>query len=104
LSPNLEQVQVNDDVGVPDNGPPLNGPEVTNAALVQVVVAPEQVTTVAPTLLQEEQVPLAVQDVTVEVDPELKPTALQTVCELDSKPVFPTLLQELQVPEVWLDE
>ena len=55
-------------------------------------------------MLQEEQVPLAVQDDTVEVDPELKPTPVQTVCELDSKPVFPTLVQELQVPEVWLDE
>ena len=78
--------------------------ETEKDALVQVVFAPEQVTTVAPTLLQEEQVPLDEQDVTVEVDAELKPTPLQTVCELDSKPVFPTLVQELQVPEVWLDE
>jgi hypothetical protein len=77
---------------------------VTNAALVQLVVAPEQVTTVAPTLLQEEQVPLDEQDVTVEVDAEPKPTPLQTVCELDSKPTSPTLLHPEQVPEVWLDE
>jgi hypothetical protein len=69
---------VNDDVGDPGNGEPVCN-DVLKPALVQVVVAPEQVTTVAPTLLQEEQVPLAVQDVTVEVDPELKPTALQTV-------------------------
>ena len=59
--------------------------------------------TVAPTLLQDEQLPLAVQEVTVEVDAEPKPTALQTVCELDSKPTSPTSLHPLQVPLVWFE-
>ena len=101
MSPTDEQVQVNGVVDVPGSGEPLNGPLTVNAADVQLVVGPEHDTPVFPTLPQFEQVPLVVQDDTVLVEPFDQPTAEQSVCELDSKPVSPTFTQPLQVPLVW---
>jgi hypothetical protein len=75
LSPTLEQVQVNDVVGVPGSGEPFTMDD-ENAADVQVVVGPEQDTPVFPTLPQFEQVPLVVQDDTVVVEPFDQPAVL----------------------------
>ena len=100
MSPTLEQVQVNAVVEVPGIGPPLKGPLTLNEAEVQVVLAPEQEAPVLPTLLQDEQVPDVVHELTVCVEVVDQPTAEQSVCESDSKPVSPTLEQLKQVPLV----